>query len=134
VSISIQINGIESLQNRINTIINQMPQEVSASTLSDMNDVIQQSIIECPKDTTALSQSTFVDPPEVSRIKVTITAGYGGKGVKINPKTLQPTTSYMFKVHEEHMSGSKYLERPFEQRKEVIVNNLRARINNLVKG
>lgn len=133
-SVKIQINGLKELTNKLNNISKSI-NDVAASSLSnDMKDVIQESIVLCPKDTTALSQSTYQDEPEKSLAMVNIRAGYGGIGTKINPKTLQPTTTYMMKVHEGHERSPKFLERPFDRRKSIIVNNLVQRINKMLKG
>lgn len=76
------------------------------------------SIEEVPKDTRALAQSTFLTDRIVpTSMRSQVRVGYGGTGVKINPRTKEPTTKYMVEVHENlaqgHRNGkAKFLEDP----------------------
>ena len=78
--------------------------------------IIHQSQIEVPKDTTALVNSAFIVEEDNS-----IIMGYGGPNTKINPKTGMLTEEYALLVHEDlnmqHLNGgkAKFLEDPFRE-------------------
>lgn len=89
----------------------------SKSALDKYSKEIQQeSIRECPKDTGALSNSSYIEKEDSSE-EIKRVIGYGGDNVQINPRTGQPTSEYATIVHEDlsrlHPNGkSKFLEDP----------------------
>lgn len=88
----------------------------------------RESIKEVPKDTTALSQSTFVsDQIFATVLRSKVRVGYGGPSAKVNPRTLKSTAEYMVKVHEDlaqhHNNGkAKFLEDPANRLFPEIIN------------
>lgn len=82
-------------------------------------ETLEESLPLVPVDTGALRGSGYVSQPEIAGTHVTSEVGYGGVATKINPKTLEPTTTYALIVHENleahHEVGqAKYLQVPFD--------------------
>ena len=97
-------------------------------------DIIAQSQIEVPKDTTALVNSAFIVEHDDSLIM-----GYGGPANKINPKTGVFTEDYALIVHEDlnmnHYNGgkAKFLEEPFLEITSDLDSNLIRPLQSLFK-
>lgn len=80
-----------------------------------VENIMQASLAEVPRDTEALASSIYTDVKE-NKNQVEGVVGYGA-GDPINPKSLQPVSSYALTVHEDlsktHEVGkAKFLEDP----------------------
>ena len=112
--VTVNITGFDkvdaSLQHIANDIMDATMDQLHAVAV----EIMSNSQVEVPKDTTALVNSGFIVNEGDS-----IILGYGGPNTKINPKTGIPTEEYALRVHEDldmnHPRGgkAKFLEDPY---------------------
>jgi hypothetical protein len=100
IDMSIKETGISEARLKISNFVTRFPNEVAKALVKEAELTMTESKRECPVDTGALRASGFVESPVITSKRVSIKLGYGGKSVKINPKTRELTTSYGIKVHE----------------------------------
>ena len=79
--------------------------------------VMERSIPLVPVDTGALQSSNYIEETQQNRNEASVSFGYGGPNVQINPKTGKPTSDYYHYVHEmigrNHPTGqAKFFEQP----------------------
>ena len=95
---------------------------------------IGKSLPLVPVDTGALRGSAYAAEPRVEGDHVIGEFGYGGVATKVNPKTLEPSSTYAVYVHENleahHKVGqAKYLSTPVEAEEAQIGKMIADRMN-----
>jgi len=95
--------------------------------------IISRSILECPMDTGALVNSTYIEEPKETVNGVSIKLGYGGVNDKCNPDTGKMASEYALVVHEtpefKHKKGKwKFLEDPVTAHKTAFLNTLKTEL------
>ena len=118
------VTGLTDLENKISEMVIQYPNLVAKSLEKEANATMDISQNLVPVDTGALKKSKFIEKPVISVGKVSITLGYGGKNVQINPKSGKPTSDYAAFQHEMHSAKSKFLENPIKERKNDLLNRI----------
>jgi hypothetical protein len=103
------------------------------AVLHEAQDIMSESLEEVPKDTEALAKSAYLE----QEANGSVTFGYGGPNVQINPKNGQRTDEYMLSVHEnlqaQHPVGkAKFLEGPLNRHRDVIEDTLANKIRNII--
>lgn len=95
--------------------------------------IMEQSLIECPVDTGALKRSAKFELAETVTGNISIKMGYG-YGSEINPKTRRPVSEYAVPVHEiteayhAPPTKAKFLEDPLLEQASTIQPFLAAKI------
>jgi len=118
--ITITETGTTQIVNRLTTFVKTHPQLVATALKIEAQDIMSESKLEVPVDTGSLRDSGYIKEPVISANNVSITLGYGGNNVRINPKSGQATNVYAVEVHENvqvaHRTGkAKFLIDPIER-------------------
>lgn len=115
--IHFDLKGIVPLKRKLNGQFANVRDGTLAAVHKPIKMIMQESLRQVPKDTNALANSAYEEPPAFDGNGVTISFGYGGSNAQVNPRTGQSTTDYAWIVHERldtvHPIGkAKYLEDP----------------------
>jgi len=114
------MTGFKLKKGSIKILKHQLEAELQKKLLQGKNalrkvaeDIMAESLQEVPVDTGTLKSSAFIE--EIGHSKITF--GYGGPNDRLNPKTGQYASEYMYYVHEDlfarHTVGkAKFLEDP----------------------
>lgn len=136
-NITITESGTQPIINKLSDFIKKYPLVAANILKEEAEHIITESKLEVPVDTGSLKDSNYIKDPVINSSNISITLGYGGNNVKINPKSGQATNVYAIEVHENtrnsHRTGkAKFLIDPIERNVSRLTQRLRNSIDALL--
>lgn len=113
----VKLQGLEELLANLERKYKQARFAIVEALNAEASAIMEESLKQVPEDTGALAASAYMEPARKRDDSIRIAFGYGGKAVRVNPRTGQLTSDYDLIVHERldlyHPKGkAKYLEDP----------------------
>ena len=133
-------SSISKLENNLLRVYGILVERSKGALYASANDIMRESRLECPRDTSTLVNSAYVSIPEVKGDDIYLHMGYASPETdRVNPFSYYPASFYAVDVHENvlyyHPHGKHhFLRDPVLLYSEAYVTKLRDALREVLGG